>query len=65
MMYAVSATVNRHDKDGVVTIQVPTFYLDANVQGIVNKEHAKIIAGEIINPAKNPNLTVHLSVIAV
>lgn len=53
-MYVVNATVTRRELDeigeSVTTIQIPTFYLCADVQGIVGIEHAKEIAAEIIDP---------------
>lgn len=54
MLYAVHAVVNRKMGEGTVTIQVPTFYLDSNTQGIVDVGHASRIAHsmlESINPA--------------
>jgi hypothetical protein len=36
-------------KDGY-SIGLPTFYLDENVQGICNEEHAKLIARRITDP---------------
>lgn len=48
-MYCIVATILRTYPDGSTsTIQVPTFFLDENVHGIVNKDHAKNIAREII-----------------
>lgn len=50
-MYAITATISRTTTDDwTSTRQVPTFYLDESVQGIVNEEHAKRIAREIIDP---------------
>ena len=43
--------------------QVPTFFLDSNVQGIVDEKHAEQIANEIINPTQDENLRV--TVVAV
>ena len=53
MLYGITATVSRRTQLGqVITHQVPTFYLNSEVQGILNKDHAKVIAEEIVNPTK-------------
>lgn len=50
-MYAITATVSRTTIDSwTSTRQVPTFYLDESVQGIVSAEHAEQIARGIIDP---------------
>ena len=49
--YAVTATVRERIGDGWTrSAQVPTFYLDADVQGIVDEDHAAIVARRVINP---------------
>lgn len=55
MLYSIDATVVHHTKDencvsSDVTIQIPTFYLDSEVQGIVDEAHAVEIARGIILP---------------
>jgi hypothetical protein len=55
MFYAVQGTIVHHTKDRyccsvTITKQIPTFYLNADVQGILNKDHAEKIAREIIYP---------------
>lgn len=48
-MYAITAVVT--DSTGVCH-QLPTFFLDENVQGIVSEDHARRIAALVIrNPA--------------
>lgn len=49
-LYAIQATVKKVDRHhGWTSIrQVPVFYLNADVQGIVSAKHAEIIAREII-----------------
>ena len=61
-MYAVQASVLRTWPDGSSGhIQIPTFYLDENVQGIVGEEHAKNIAREIIDPCNCINvISIHV-----
>lgn len=54
--YQISASVTRKDETGkwTIIVQVPTFYLNANVQGITNEKHAATIAREMllaVNPA--------------
>ena len=41
-----------------VSIQIPTFYLDTKVQGIVNERHAETIVTEICNPTFDKNIVV-------
>lgn len=44
-MYAITATaLVSFPTGGTTTRQVPTFYLNADVQGIVNEAHAERIA---------------------
>lgn len=51
MKYAIHATLCHTDRQGwSTTYQIPTFYLDSNVQGITSAEHAERIAASIINP---------------
>lgn len=55
-MYAVQVTVTIPETGGWKrTKQLPTFYLDENVQGIVNNEHACRIAYGIVNPCDETN----------
>lgn len=50
-MWAVSAIRNNR--------QVPTFYMNENVQGIISSEHAARIAAEILNmPIGDEGITV-------
>lgn len=50
-MYAVTGTITNTTADEwMTTRQVPTFYLDEAVQGIVSAEHAERIARSIIDP---------------
>lgn len=52
----------RHTPEGDrrrrTTIQVPTFFLDSNIQGITNADQALAIAEKIVNPANLPSITV-------
>lgn len=49
--YTVQGTVTHVTADGWRgTVQVPTFYLSADVQGIRDAAHAERIARDIIDP---------------
>lgn len=60
-MYAIQASVSIVVDGWTRTRQLPTFYLDKNVQGIVDERHAKLIAEDILNPLKNNDLAVFIS----
>lgn len=60
MLYQISGTVVEKRSGGEVTHQIPTFYLNADVQGITNAEHAAKIAEGIVNPAKLDTLECHI-----
>lgn len=63
MLYVIQATVTKTFADGSkCTVQVPTFYLSKQVQGIINKVHAEQIAQEVIDPFDNPNLMIEMCV---
>lgn len=63
-MYAVMAIIGRKIPDGSWPLrQVPTFYLDESVQGIVSAEHAEQIAREVIDPFRQ--YEVHVTVALV
>lgn len=56
-LYQIQGHVIHHtnDKDCVscqIIVQVPTFYLDANVQGIRDETHAVMIAKKIVCPVE-------------
>ena len=65
MLYAIPATAVKTDKSGTTSYQVPTFYLNGNVQGIVDVAHAERIAREVINPTNDPALKVNAYVVTV
>ena len=69
MMYAVTATYSHRTADGWNGVrQIPTFYLEANVQGIVDVAHAERIARDILTAAVREvpaNDAVHITAIAV
>lgn len=47
-MYGISATRTFRVGESTSTAQVPTFYLDENVQGIMSEEHAVKVALAIL-----------------
>ena len=52
MLYQITATrtitTTRNGSDWTSTKQIPTFYLDSNMLGIVDSEHAEKIARRIL-----------------
>ena len=64
-MYVINGTVSTVIDGWTRTQSIPTFYLNKNVQGIVNKTHAEAIAHTIVNPLRLSNLTVNLSAFEV
>lgn len=70
-MYAVQANIERTHSDGYTSsVQVATFYLHPNVQGIRNEPHAERIARDILDPFARQQsapipYTLHISVSAV
>lgn len=66
MPYAISVVVSRQLPDGWTrTRQLPTFFLDERVQGIVSKEHAEKIARNLIRDAMPDDDPAELVVSAV
>lgn len=62
MMWCVTAMVRKTSPEGARSIQVPTFYLNSDVQGIVDAEHAERIAKEVCNPTGDTTLEVMVAV---
>lgn len=59
MLYVITAQVLT-SRDGYSgSVQVPTFYLDSAIQGIVNAKHAADIAATIIDPLGIYELSIH------
>lgn len=48
--YQIQATVARTEDGRTITKQIPTFYLHKDVQGIMDTDHAILIARQIIDP---------------
>ena len=65
-MYAVTATVEIEGKGGYSGMrQIPTFYLDETVQGILTEEHAKNVAWHILSAAGTNTATFHITAVRV
>jgi len=60
--YVIQATRQRETAHGTLTMQVPTFYLLANVQGIVSEAHAARVAADVIGPDVVPDSIVAVAV---
>jgi hypothetical protein len=63
-LYAVQATVETKRGEWSGMKQIPTFYLDSNVQGIISEEHACRIAADILG-AGTEFATFHISASAL
>src|SRR5215210_7711666 len=63
MLYAITAVCNRTEGQYQRTIQMPTFYLDSNVQGIRDAGHAQRIA-ENMFASTNPEATFTVAAVA-
>lgn len=71
-MYAIRATIT-HTVDTQAgrahgwtsSRQVPTFYLDENVQGITSEEHAERIALDVINPLQVQDWVISVTAVRV
>jgi hypothetical protein len=51
ILYRVVACVTHKRKGWTTSVQIPIFYLDADIQGITSDEHAKEVAKGVIDPA--------------
>ena len=61
--YVVQARITRLTEGWRQTTQLPTFLLDADIQGIVDEKHAEEIARSFIQSI-NPDVAISLSVVA-
>lgn len=60
--YTVQAQVETSRDGWTGSVQVPTFVLDANVQGIVSHRHALEIAGDVVLAGRPEGTVVHVVV---
>ncbi len=57
-LYIIAATVTVESRDGWRTAyQMPSFYLDSRIQGIVDDAHAERIARTMLMQGRNPQTT--------
>jgi hypothetical protein len=49
-LYVVTGQILTHDGDWHGSVQVPTFYLDSRVQGILSPAAAAVVARGVVNP---------------
>jgi hypothetical protein len=61
MLYEIAATVETDEGTWKRLRQVPTFYLDSNVQGICGPADAESIATRILGGYDMPGVTVHVT----
>lgn len=65
-MYAITATISGTNTEGwEFSCGLPTFYLNANVQGIMNEAHAEKIARAILDPLALSRYTYHITAVQV
>lgn len=62
---AVVESTGKGRKAWTKTVQLPTFYLDSNVQGITSVDHARRIAGSMLQSVMTAPSALFLDVIAV
>jgi hypothetical protein len=66
MYWAIDAVIHTVTADGWNTYRhLPTFYLNANVQGILTAEQAVRIAHDIVDPFQNPDWDVDIMATAI
>ena len=66
MFYCVTCVAVETTLGGDTIIhQVPTFFLNADVQGITSVEGAEKIAKQVVNPTNNPDIKVNCCVSGV
>jgi len=64
-MYIAQATIVRVKDGWTGMVQIPTFYLDENAQGIQNVTDAEYVVRMILNPLEDPEVTVNPNVFKV
>lgn len=63
-LYIVQATLTKTELSHTWNTQVPTFYLNAATQGIVDEDHAQTIVKDILNPFRDLTIEVNASIVA-
>lgn len=62
-MYGVTATVETRDGEYTGMRQIPTFFLDEDVQGIVSEEGAVKVALNILSAIGTNGATFHITAV--
>lgn len=62
VVFQISGTITYPVAAGRITSQIPTFYLDADVQGILTCEHAAKVASRLLNLPGTPSVELSLYV---
>lgn len=63
-MYGIHATYEQELPDGAVRSgQIPTFFLDSRVQGILNESSARQIALDVLQSGADNTVTFHVSAV--
>lgn len=58
-MYKVQATIERTNPDGsILSVQIPTFFLNEDYQGIMNEYHARSVVHDILNPFSDKSIRI-------
>lgn len=50
MFYIVTAQIVKRTENGSISKQVPTFYLNGDIQGINNLDTAEKVAKDVVDP---------------
>lgn len=64
-MYQIQARVKKflvNDRWNELSIGIPTFFLDENVQGIISEEHCQDIVKNMLNPFDDDNVIVYATI---
>ena len=63
MFYSIIASITRESNDGWRTIeQLPTFYLNEDIQGITSAAHAERIVRKMLDRLTVDSIVQHISV---
>lgn len=60
MFYLITGTETLDNGNGRISRQIPSFFLNSNIQGIVSEEHAVKIAKDILDPWDNVDIELSL-----
>lgn len=60
VFYLITGTETLDTGKGRISRQIPSFFLNSNIQGIVSEEHAVKIAKNILDPWNNADIELSL-----